>query len=279
MSESALTTLPDLSAPYAVTPGQVADYRRDGHVLLRGVAARDEVAAYRRVINDLVSQAKRGERPLSERDTYGKAFLQVGDLWGKDARMKGFVLARRFAGIAADLMGVDAVRLYHDQALHKEAGGGITPWHQDQYYWPLDTANTITMWMPLVDLTAEMGIMRFASGSQRDGFIGKVAISDASEALFKTYVLDHGFTLASTPAMTAGDATFHAGWTLHAAPPNTTTTTREVMTVIYYADGARVVEPDTDGRRGDYAAFYPHLKPGDPADGPKTPVIWRRSSS
>ena len=37
-----------------------------------------------------------------------------------------------------------SVRLYHDQALFKEAGGGITPWHQDQHYWPLDTDRTIT---------------------------------------------------------------------------------------------------------------------------------------
>src|SRR5207249_11996994 len=56
--------------------------------------------------------------------------------------------------------------LYHDQALFKEAGGGRTPWHQDMYYWPLDTDRTITMWMPLVDVPAEVGSMLFASGSQ-----------------------------------------------------------------------------------------------------------------
>ncbi len=43
--------------------------------------------------------------------------------------------------------------------------------------------------------------------------------------------------------MSAGDATFHAGWTLHGAPPNLTGTLRSVMTVIYFADGLRAVEP------------------------------------
>jgi len=31
-------------------------------------------------------------------------------------------------------MGVQGVRLYHDQALIKEPGGKPTPWHQDYYY-------------------------------------------------------------------------------------------------------------------------------------------------
>ena len=36
------------------------------------------------------------------------------------------------------LLQTPGVRMYHDQALYKEAGGGYTPWHVDQFYWPLD---------------------------------------------------------------------------------------------------------------------------------------------
>src|SRR5947209_7477366 len=84
-----------------------------------------------------------------QRDTYGKAFLQIMNLWERDEAVRRFALARRFGKIAADLMGVDGVRIFHDQALYKEPGGGFTPWHQDHIYWPLDTNNTITLWMPL----------------------------------------------------------------------------------------------------------------------------------
>ena len=62
------------------------------------------------------------------------------------------MFAPRFAEVAARLLGVEGVRLYHDQGLFKEPGGGPTPWHQDGYYWPLDTERTITLWMPLVDV-------------------------------------------------------------------------------------------------------------------------------
>ena len=85
--------------------------------------------------------------------------------------------------LAAALMATPQVRFYHDHVLVKEGGTRQrTPWHQDQHYFPLDTDNTITMWMPLVDLTPEMGIMRFASGSHREGYLGDMPISDDSEA-------------------------------------------------------------------------------------------------
>ncbi len=63
----------------------------------------------------------------------------------------------------SQLFGVKNVRLCHDQALIKEAGGGITPWHQDAMYWPLDGTKCITMWMPLVDITTDMGVLTFAT--------------------------------------------------------------------------------------------------------------------
>jgi ectoine hydroxylase-related dioxygenase (phytanoyl-CoA dioxygenase family) len=198
------------------------------------------------------------------------------NLWEKDQDVGRFVLARRFAQIAADLMGVDGVRIYHDQALLKEPDGGLTPWHQDQHYWPLDTDHTVTMWMPLVDLTPEMGAMRFASGSHRDGYLGDLPISDDSEARFESYIRARGYSIEPGVEMAAGDATFHYGWTLHGAPGNSTARTREVMTIIWFADGARVTEPDNFNRSRDLARWLPGLKPGDLAASPLNPLTYRR---
>ena len=131
---------------------------------------------------------------------------------------------------------VHALRLYHDQALFKEPGGGITPWHQDQHYWPLDTARTITLWMPLVDINENMGMMQFASGAHVIGRIAKADISDASQAFYETYVAEGAFPISRERTARAGDASFHTGWA-HRAPSNTSTTRRDVMTVIYYAAG------------------------------------------
>jgi hypothetical protein len=266
--------LPDLSSDYPLTQDQKNDFARDGHILLRGVASPEEVAAYRPVITAAVDRFKTEMRPMEERDTYGKAFLQIMNLWVQDEAVRRYSLARRFGKIAADLMGVDGVRMWHDQALYKEPHGGITPWHQDQFYWPLDTDKTVTMWMPLVDVPIERGALTFASGTHTKGYLGELEISDESDAFFDRFVAEQGFPISVAP-MAAGDATFHTGWTLHHAPGNATDTMREVMTVIYFADGIRISEPDNQARVNDLASWLPGLKPGDLAASELNPVIYR----
>ncbi len=270
------TALPDLSTEYPLAPRQAAAYRADGHVLLRGVCAPEEIGVYRDVLVDAAQRYNTERRPLEQRDTYGKAFLQIMNLWENDEASRRFTLAKRFARLAADLMGVDAVRLYHDQALFKEPGGGRTPWHQDQYYWPLGTDNTITMWMPLVDATEEMGTMTFASRSHTEGFLGHLEISDESDVKFREFVDKRGYPLSACGAMKAGDATFHSGWTLHSAPGNATRTTREAITIIYFADGALLMEPDNKNRQNDLERWHPGQKSGEPAASRLNPVVYSR---
>lgn len=266
-------SLPALDSPYPLTAGQIASYRNDGHALLRGVASAAEVAAFRPAIAELVWADARRMGKLEERDTYHRAFVQVANLWECSATVARFTHARRFARIAAELMGVAGVRLYHDQALFKEPGGGATPWHQDQYYWPLDNDNCVTMWMPLVDVPVEMGALTFASGSHRDGCLAALAISDESEAALRAIVERRGYPIVNAP-LVAGDATFHAGWTLHTAPGNQSDVVREVMTVIYIADGTRIIEPDNPHRPADLARWFPGLAPGDSAASELNPLVY-----
>ena len=268
-------SFPVLNSTYPLEEGVVGDYRRDGHVALRGVASAEEIAAYRPAIGELVWRHNKQTTPLEERDTYHQAFVQVANLWELSEQVARFTLAKRFGRIAAELMGVAGVRLYHDQALFKEAGGGPTPWHQDQYYWPLDNDNCVTMWMPLVDAPVEMGTVAFASGSHRDGCVASLAISDESDEAIRKLVAERGYTI-SNDSLAAGDATFHAGWTLHMAPGNRTDRVREAMTVIYMADDTRLIEPDNPHRPADLERWFPGLRPGDLAASPLNPLIYRR---
>ena len=270
---SDLSQFPALDAPYILTHDQMAGYRRDGHILLRRVASPAEAAAFEPAITAAVERFKTEARPLAERDTYGKAFLQVMNLWRRDEAVRRYVMARRFAQVAADLMGVSGVRIYHDQALYKEPGGGHTPWHQDQYYWPLDTDHTVTLWMPLADIVSEMGTLIFASRSGEHGYLSKLAISDESERTFQQHIDARGFPLATNGDMTAGDASFHSGWVLHSAPGNATAAMRKVMTIIYFADGAHVTQPDNRNRVNDLRNWLPGLKPGDLAASDLNPRV------
>ncbi|MEN8162297.1 MAG: phytanoyl-CoA dioxygenase family protein [Myxococcota bacterium] len=267
--------LPALDDAYRLPDDVIRSFRRDGHVRVGGLASPAEVAAYRPAIVETGPRGLFDDRPLTERDTYGQAFLQMFNLWTLDERVRAFVFSRRFAQVAAELMGVDGVRLYHDQALFKEPGGGFTPWHQDQFYWPLDTEHTITLWMPLVEITPAMGPMAFASGSQRLGKLCDLPISDASEAAYRRAVEEHGLACTDPETFAPGDATFHAGWTMHRAPANRTDRMREVMTAIYYADGTKVGPLDHPNRRFDRDVWLRGCEEGELAAGPKNPVLWR----
>ena len=262
-----------LETEYPLTDEQIAQYQRDGHILLEDVLDAACIPPYKEAIEQTVAERNKETRALKDRDTYGKAFLQTTNLWQHNAKVAEYATAKRFAGIAARLMGVERARLYHDQALFKEAGGGITPWHQDQHYWPLATNNTITMWMTLADIDADMGTLRFASGSQAEGYLGDIPISDESEAQLREFVERKGFQLQQAEAMRAGSATFHSGWTLHSAPPNFSQRMRPAMTVIYFADGARVSELDNRHRVNDRDHWLPGTEPGDLAATELNPVL------
>jgi ectoine hydroxylase-related dioxygenase (phytanoyl-CoA dioxygenase family) len=251
MSTTALH-LPDLNDFKELSTENINEFSEKGHTLTQSLLSEYEIEAYRPIIVSAADRYNTEKRQLEERDTYGKAFLQIMNLWQVDEDSKKFVTARRLAKIAADLMGVENVRLYHDQALFKEPGGGPTPWHQDQYYWPIDTFNTVTMWMPLVDIDEDMGMLTFASRSYVDGAVFNHEISDESETLFDDYVKQKQFEISRPKTMKAGDATWHRGFTIHNAPGNLSNKMREVMTIIYVADEARITPPKNEWQKNDH---------------------------
>jgi ectoine hydroxylase-related dioxygenase (phytanoyl-CoA dioxygenase family) len=276
MSQNVHSVLSDLNRLYELSAEQIDSYRDKGYILLRSVASREVIDTVRPAIDRVLADFVAKRDAQGRVDDYGRFFQQVTNIWRLDEIARAFVFAQRFAGIAAGLMRVRGVRLYHDQALYKPAGGKITPWHQDQFYWPLDTRHTITMWMPLVDLTKEMGTMLFAGGSHRDGPILGRSISDDTHRAFDEIVNEKGWTIESYD-LQAGDATFHSGWTVHSAHPNKGDQMRKVMTIIYFPDGTNVSEPENEYRQADLDAFLPGCKPGDAAATMLNPLLYSSS--
>lgn len=269
-------TLLDLDTPFTLAPEQVTRFRREGFIKLRDVLAPEVLAHYGREISREVAERSRGYQPLEQRDTYGKAFLQICNLWECNAVVKEFVLGQRLGRLAAELMGTCGTRIYHDQALYKEAGGGLTPWHADQAYWPLSSDHAVTAWIPLQATPLELGPLAFAVGSQTLVSRRKelaLSISDESERII-------GRTLADCPKVEGpfalGEVSFHAGWCFHRAGANRTQTPREVMTIIYIDSDMVVGEPANGSQTSDLARWFPGLKPGDLAASPLNPVVWER---
>lgn len=264
----------ELDTPYALTAGQIEKYRKDGYIKLKDVLSPAVLEYYGKEITGLVTELNGERKPMEERTTYEKAFLQIVNLWTKSEVVKEFCFSKKLARIAAELMGVDGVRLYHDQALYKEPGGGITPWHADQYYWPVSNNNTTTVWIPLQETPLEMGPLSFCIGSQDYESGRQLAISDESERQLQQSFQQRNYPVDNTP-YDLGEVSYHMGWTFHRAGGNASDRPRAVMTVIYMEDGIRLIEPKTRHHRGDRDAFMAETEVGEAVDGPLTPVLWR----
>lgn len=251
-------------------------FERDGHLTLRGLLPPAELAVVGREITRLTLYLNTEQRALAERDTYGRAFLQVMNLWEKSPLVGRFVMGERLARVAAQLLGVRGVRLYHDQSLYKEPGGGHTPAHADQYYWPLASDRTITAWIPLQPVPLEMGPLGFYPGSQSVPFGRDLGISDESEARITANMARHGFEYTVGP-YALGEVSFHLGWTFHKAGPNTSPRPRSVMTAIYMDAAMRLVPALNAIQRNDRDQWCPGAVEGEVIDTPKNPVVWSRA--
>ncbi|NQV49938.1 MAG: phytanoyl-CoA dioxygenase family protein [Candidatus Marinimicrobia bacterium] len=245
-----------------IKPGDQKIYNQNGFVHLRHRINPDELNQFAAILRPLMEQLNPNKISLETRSTYRRAFTQVTNLWRKSDAVKAFVFRADLARLAAEVMGVKGVRLYHDQALFKEAGGGPTPWHVDQVYWPMDTVKTCTFWIPLQNVSREMGSLTFAQGSHRVDGGRDMVISDESETFFSNWVKEQGFKI-SEDEFELGDISVHAGWTVHRAGANFTDRKREVMTIIYMAEDACLLETLTPTQLVDRDAFTPGIKPGE----------------
>ena len=267
----------ELGEPFALPAGAIEYFRAEGYVKLKKLFSPELLKFYGEAITRQVVRLNTLTKPMAERSTYERAFLQVMNLWTKDEICRQFSFGKRLARVAAQLMGVKGVRIYHDQALYKEAGGGFTPWHADQYYWPLSNDNTCTAWVPLQTTPLEMGPLAFAARSHRLGFGRDLEISDESEARIREMLGAEKFTYLEE-AYELGEISFHSGWTFHRAGGNSSPQARAVMTVIYMEDGIRLVKPRNKHQQQDWEAWLAGCKIGEIANSKLNPVLWKEVS-
>jgi ectoine hydroxylase-related dioxygenase (phytanoyl-CoA dioxygenase family) len=265
----------DLNTPFMLSPNEIEQYRSDGFIRLSAALDPDTLRHYGAEITRLTLDLNTQDKPLEDRNTYDRAFLQVMNLWQSSQMVKRFVFGQRIAHIAATLMGVRGVRLYHDQSLYKEPSGGITPAHADQYYWPLASDKVITVWIPLQAVPLEMGALAFYKGSHRAAFGRDMPISDESEAHITAAMEAQGFVIDESP-YALGDVSFHSGWTFHRAGANRSDRPRSVMTMIYMDADMRLAEPANYMQAADRDQWCPGAQVGEIIDTPLNPVILER---
>ena len=134
--------------------------------------------------------------------------------------------------IGARFMGVDEVRLWHDQAVTKPgmgAGGaavtaGNIGWHQDSGHWQCSSStNMCTAWVALQDTDLGNGAMRTIVGSHRWGCWRTAPTSagplEGLQARLSAQEMS-GAWIDEPCVLRAGEVSFHHCLTLHGSGPN-----------------------------------------------------------
>jgi len=264
-----------LDTPYALSQDQIDFYVKYQYIKLKQVFDVDTLQFFNEHISAQVDKMNQVTTALEDRTTYGKAFLQLFNLWTENELVKSFVFSKRIAKIAADLMKVDGVRLYHDQALFKEAGGGITPWHADQYYWPLSSDKTVTAWIPLQATPLEMGPLEFSAASHAIVEGRELEIGDQSEEVLQKKLRVTDFQHIIEP-FDVGEVSFHSGWVFHRAGANRTDQMRKVMTIIYMDRDMVLKNPDNINQQNDWETWCPGAKIGEIINTPLNPILYSK---
>ncbi len=255
-----------------VTTDLALSFRRDGFVLVPGLLAQGELERFGAVIDATVRERTATDaRRLEEKSRYEQSFLQCINLWEDAPAMRGLTFHPRVCEAAATLLGVPRIRLWHDQALYKEPGGRETDAHQDQPYWPIVEADTVTAWIPLVDVDESVGCMGYVPGSHTMGLRRFVNIffGEIENVLARPEL--GGAKPVFVPAQ-RGDVLFHHGLTVHLAHANRSAQMRRVHTAIYFRDGctrAKTGVHQSVDRMG--------IRAGEAIAGDATPIAWPRA--
>jgi ectoine hydroxylase-related dioxygenase (phytanoyl-CoA dioxygenase family) len=262
-----------LQEPYPISNDQISFFDKNRFIKLKQVLNKEAVEFFANRITQKVHELSGEKRALEERDTYGMAFLQIFNLWKEDEAIRELIFSKRIAGIATALLQTKGVRMYHDQALYKEPGGGFTPWHADQYYWPLASDKTVTAWMPLQETPLEMGPLEFSAGSHVIVEGRELAISDESEQIIRQKLKVTDFQHVVEP-FELGEISFHSGWVFHRAGANKTSTMRQVMTTIYMDSEMKLAQPQNDNQINDWNTWCPGATVGEVIDSPLNPILY-----
>lgn len=208
---------------------QLIALRRDGFLLVKGLCSNEEVAAIRALFERMFTE-RRGWDAGDLFDMVGpdtpEQELELPQLLRPsqyEPLLRQTKLASSARSIAEQILGP---KLENDleHAICKPAlNGAATPWHQDDAFHREGSGvpESISIWMPLQDVTIENGCMRYIRGSNLGPLYPHRSPRNDPRI--------HGLETISPPDLTrcvavpmrAGDAVIHMSRTIHGAGVNT----------------------------------------------------------
>src|ERR1700733_39097 len=222
----------DVPAPFSVpqlSQAQLAEFRRDGFLLVDGLSTPEEIVSLRALYDRLFSERRGWDKGdlfdmIGRDDTAeGKGLAIPQLLWPSryEPALPQTQLAASARSIAVQLLGPQIESIL-EHAIMKPPKGAATPWHQDDSFSHKGSriVESISIWMPLQDVTVESGCMCYIRGSNLGPLYPHRSPNNDPRI--------HGLELVSPPDLThcvavpmrAGSAVIHHSRTIHGAGVN-----------------------------------------------------------
>lgn len=212
----------------------LADYERDGVVLIRGFLSADDVAAVcaelARYIRDDLASKPPDARTL-ERDE-----KTVRNLWRLEQHNDFF----RKLGEREDIRALVAPLVHGEPVLaavetfNKPArvGSGV-PYHQDNAYFCQTPPDMLTVWIAIDAVTEANGPVFFIKGSHKQGMLPTKPSGVRGNSIGMADPPGVPLSEQFCGLLAPGDATIHHSVTVHHSAPNTTDRSRLGLLLVY----------------------------------------------
>lgn len=258
-----------------LTPEEIERFNRDGFLLVEDVLSPAELEHFGAAVTSAVAERGADDtREVADKTLYEQTFIQCMNLWEDSLDIRQLAFHPVLGEMAANLLGADAVRIWHDQALYKEVGSRKTDAHQDRPFWPIKPADQVTAWIPFDGSARGQGAMAYVPGSHRMGLEKFVDI---------THLFEKPYDVVNDPAIAdiepvwvtapPGSVVFHHSLTVHLAEANESPDRRRVYCIIYFADGCvrrNAIPHPTVDRQG--------VKVLEKICGEVSPIVWPRAA-
>ncbi len=231
-----------------LTTEQIQFFQSNGFIVIEDFLSAEELAQWRVAVTEAVKERNGLKMPgkdakvgmddgINEDSEYfSKVFDQLLNLWQTNDKVKEIMLDERIGKMAAQLAGVDGIRIWHDQALFKRPWANPTSWHLDTPFWSFSDRKALSIWVALDDATLENGCLYFIPASFKQTTYENKGIGKNMNGIFEAYPQFAQVASVSAP-MKAGSCSFHNGLTIHGAGANMTSGYRRAMTCAYMPDG------------------------------------------
>ncbi|MEA2620587.1 MAG: hypothetical protein QOC97_1360 [Chloroflexota bacterium] len=200
----------------------------------------DEVDRYRAAMDRVrAGEYRTGRHPTLDLPIPpdATALRKIDNAWWADPDLADLATDARLGATAARLLGVEAVRLWQDQLLHKPPSGEVRTrigWHQDWDSWRTVASidRFVTAWVALDDVDEANGAMQVLPGSHHWGLLPGQSdfLGTDLDAQLERLSAQHDLA-PKLLEMTAGQVSFHHVLTFHGSATNSSQRVRRSLAV------------------------------------------------